>query len=215
MYAWDGVSFRLIGGQSGFGVYNAGNGLLLTGGVFRVDTLSIATILRLNKVRDSISGLLGNYALRTTTLTAGNGLLGGGDLSANRSFSVDTAIVLTRNNRNKLKDSVYASLNNYTPTSRNITTSFGLLGGGNLTTDRTISADSIALQTRLRGIKLVDSTMALVDAAYTPQTRDLTAGFGLLGGGNLSANRTFSADSFLISTRARTQKIADSILGIS
>ena len=162
LYLWDGAAFRLIGGQTGFGIYNAGNGLLLSGGFFRVDTTTISTILRLNKLRDSISSLLDSYALRTTTLSAGNGLLGGGDLSANRSFSVDTAIISTKNNRNKLKDSVYASLNNYTPTSRNITTSFGLLGGGNLTTDRTLSADSIALQTRLRGIKLVDSTMALV-----------------------------------------------------
>jgi hypothetical protein len=77
---------------SGAGTYQAGNGLVLTGNSFAVgqgtgvivnaanvavDTATIATVA-------SLSG----YVPTSRTVTAGNGLTGGGDLTANRSLAV-------------------------------------------------------------------------------------------------------------------------------
>lgn len=60
-----------------------------------------------------------NTVVRTTrTITAGTGLTGGGDLSADRELAVDSSVVRT---------------------SRSITAGTGLTGGGNLSADRTIS----------------------------------------------------------------------------
>jgi hypothetical protein len=51
-----------------------------TGVAHRADTTSYASTQTMDGLR----------ALKTTTITAGNGLTGGGDLSANRTFSLDT-----------------------------------------------------------------------------------------------------------------------------
>jgi hypothetical protein len=57
-------------------------------------------------------------ALATRNLTAGDGLTGGGNLTANRTFAVDSSVVRT---------------------SRTITAGDGLTGGGNFGDDRTIT----------------------------------------------------------------------------
>lgn len=60
----------------------------------------------------------------TITLTAGDGLAGGGTLAENRFFAVDTTVVRT---------------------TRNIATGTGINGGGNLSADRTLSIDIATL----------------------------------------------------------------------
>lgn len=102
------------------------------------------------------------------------------------------------------------------PSSRTITGGSGLAGGGDLTADRVIYlADGGVTYSKLADSGVVAGTygsssaipVLAVDAkgrvtsasttsinltGYVPTTRTITAGAGLTGGGDLSANRTFS-----------------------
>jgi len=104
------------------------------------------------------------------------------------------------------------------PASRSINTGGGLQGGGNLSQDRTLSiatggvtSDKLAnsgvtagtygsgalipvVTVSAKGLVTSVSTTALVISGYVPNTRQVIAGSGLTGGGNLQANRTFAVD---------------------
>lgn len=104
------------------------------------------------------------------------------------------------------------------PASREINTGGGLQGGGDLSADRTLSiatggvtpekladsgvvADTYGSGTMIPVLsidakgRIVDATeVALVISGYVPDTRQIIAGAGLTGGGNLQANRTLSVD---------------------
>lgn len=70
------------------------------------------------------------------TITAGTGLTGGGDLSANRSLAVaygTSAGTAAQGNDSRITGAA--------PSSRTITAGTGLTGGGDLTANRTLSAD--------------------------------------------------------------------------
>jgi len=102
------------------------------------------------------------------------------------------------------------------PASRLINTGGGLQGGGDLSQDRTLSIatggvtnDKLAVSgvtagtygsgalvpvvtVDSKGLVTSASTTALVISGYVPDTRQIIAGTGLTGGGNLQANRTIS-----------------------
>ena len=104
------------------------------------------------------------------------------------------------------------------PATRMINTGGGLQGGGNLSADRTLSiatagvtTDKIATTGVVAGtygsgteIPVVTvnaqgqvtsvTTASLVVSGYVPDTRQIIAGTGLSGGGNLQANRTLSVN---------------------
>lgn len=104
------------------------------------------------------------------------------------------------------------------PPTRSITAGTGLSGGGDFTADRTISvtpggigatqldttgvvagaygdASNIpTLTVDANGRVTSVTTSAVVALGYVPETRTLTAGTGLSGGGSLLANRTFSVN---------------------
>jgi len=104
------------------------------------------------------------------------------------------------------------------PASRLINTGGGLQGGGDLSQDRTLSIatggvtnDKLAVSGVTAGtygsgalvpVVTVDSkglvtsvsTTALVISGYVPDTRQIIAGSGLTGGGNLQADRTLAVD---------------------
>ena len=187
----------------------------------------------------------------TRTITAGTGLSGGGDLSANRTLSVSfgtssstacvgndsrlsnarTPTVHATTHGSSGSDPVYIEQNQVedlitdlaakAPTSRAINSGTGLTGGGDLSADRTLAvsfgtsgttacvgndsrlsnartptthasthtaggSDEIAVaQSQVTGL-----TTALSGKASTSTT--ITAGTGLTGGGDLSANRTLT-----------------------
>lgn len=99
---------------------------------------------------DTGTTLLTSYPLKTTTLTAGNGLTGGGDLSANRTFDLDDSHV--RGLLSATAPIQYASgtgvigfdvnttaLTQYVPITRQVIAGAGLTGGGALNTDITLN----------------------------------------------------------------------------
>jgi len=84
------------------------------------------------------------------------------------------------------------------PTTRLLTAGDGLTGGGNLSADRTFTLGTPTTLTTstTNAVTATSHTHALsitaADVGGVPTTRTLTAGTGLSGGGDLSANRTFN-----------------------
>lgn len=125
----------------------------------------------------------------TRDLTAGSGMTGGGDLSADRTFNVIGGTGITANADDIELDA--ANEMNVAHSGVNITAGAGLTGGGTIEATRTldvgagtgitVNADDVALDT--------SNTRNVDHAAVT-----FTAGVGLSGGGTLAANRTFNLD---------------------
>lgn len=111
------------------------------------------------------------------TITAGDGLSGGGDLSANRTVAVDGTVVRT---------------------SRTLTAGTGLTGGGDLSSNRTVSADiasqaeaetgtdNTKLMTPLRVAQsIVENVPAQTELTQTQVEDDTDTTFGLVSGERL------------------------------
>lgn len=113
------------------------------------------------------------------TISAGTGLVGGGDLSADRSLALSSTALAS-----------LALADTAVQPSRAITAGTGLTGGGSLAADRTISL-STATQ----------ASLALADSSVQP-TITISAGTGLTGGGTLAANRTIALSSASIASLA-------------
>ena len=175
MYRWTGRRWDLIGRGGSFGVYTAGNGLSLSGNTFSADTSSVglATRNRVKKVADSLGALISGTVPTSTSVSTSFGLEGGGTLATSLSLEADTLQLSTRAWRQKGVDSVRNLLNNYVLLTRNVTTGYGLSGGGNLTTDRVFIADTIALSSRAWRQKLADSLGGVI-ASITPDTLTLS-----------------------------------------
>lgn len=99
-------------------------------------------------------------------INTGGGLQGGGDLSANRTLSIATGGVTS----DKLAVSGVTA---------------GTYGSGALIPVVTVSS---------KGLVTSVTETALVISGYVPDTRQIIAGSGLTGGGNLQANRTLAVD---------------------
>ena len=155
---------------------------------------------------------LANYPM----LTAGDGLSGGGDLSSARSLSVDSSVVRT---------------------TRQINTNNGIIGGGNLSSNRTLSLDNTVLRTSSspqskQGPLSLGSTLDVSgkvtvsnDLAFTGQLTngtvpwvrltnypEINAGDGLVGGGDISSNKTLAVDGSVVRT-SLTINTQDGIIG--
>lgn len=153
--------------------------------------------LKINSNFKELYNALGNGSTLTfnknVTLTAGDGLTGGGDLSANRTFAVDssvarTSITITAGdgltgggnlsaNRSFAVDSSVAR----TSTSINTNSGSGLTGGGNLSASRNLAVDTTVLRTSggqtINGNLTVTGTLTAASVASSG-----TAGIVPIGG---------------------------------
>ncbi len=137
-------------------------------------------------------------AISTRNIGAGDGLSGGGDLTANRTLSVNSTVVRTTGNQTLAGTKTFSSpvvvaapldpthaatkgyvdsaivnigIGGYVPTSRTISTTNGITGGGDLTANRTLSLDSTVVRTTgdqiLAGIKTFSQGINLSGRTYT------------------------------------------------
>ena len=230
--AWEVVS----GGGGGGTVTSVATGTGLTGGPITVsgtvslDSASIASLLLADsslQSGDNVSELVNDAGYLTSlagavptsrVISAGTGISGGGDLSADRSFSLssgsiasllladsavqpgDLAVVATTGDYSDLiglptlGTMAAEDASDYTPTSGLGSAAFAS------TTSFATAAQGAAADTALQP---GDNVSALVnDAGYltslsgaVPTSRTITAGTGLSGGGDLSADRTISLSS--------------------
>ena len=78
------------------------------------------------------------------------------------------------------------------PVERTITAGNGLTGGGSLTTSRTLSLGTPSTISPDTTNNVTSSSHTHAVSGLVPSTREIKAGTGLTGGGNLSADRTLS-----------------------
>lgn len=132
-------------------------------------------------------------------ISAGAGLTGGGDLSADRTIDVvaaDSTITVTADaikaNVGTAAGTVAAGndarITGAVPSTRTLTAGTGLTGGGDLSANRTLNVN----------VGTTAGTVAAGDDARitgaVQNSRTITAGVGLTGGGDLSANRTLNVN---------------------
>jgi hypothetical protein len=127
----------------------------------------------------------------TVTITAGNGLTGGGDLSANRTLTVGTPSSLTATSTNAVTSTshTHAIDSTIARSARTITAGDGLTGGGDLSADRffsvvagdgisvgpsSVAVDSTVVRTTgtqsIGGVKGFDDQIFLNDVAVFAST---------------------------------------------
>lgn len=117
------------------------------------------------------------------SITAGTGLVGGGDLSADRSLAVDFAPAGTA----VADKAVRADDPRLAVASRSINAGTGLTGGGDLSATRTLAVD-FAANGEASDLKAVRAD----DARLAVSGRTVVAGSGLTGGGQLTGNVTLA-----------------------
>tara|TARA_R110001592_G_scaffold6330_6_gene34147 strand:+ start:11 stop:3613 length:3603 start_codon:yes stop_codon:yes gene_type:complete len=135
-------------------------------------------------------------ALKAITLTAGTGLTGGGDLTANRTFTTNDSQIVHDNL------SGFVANEHIDHSGVTLTAGAGLTGGGDITTSRTfnavggtgitVNANDIQTNDSEIDIHALSGYVANEHIDHTAVT--LTAGNGLSGGGDISASRTFALD---------------------
>lgn len=181
-----------------------GSGLSLSGTTLSASAAGID--------HDALSGFVADEHIAHSgiTLTAGAGLTGGGTIAASRSFAVGAGSGITVNADDVALDT--SSTRNVDHTGVNITAGEGLSGGGTIDASRTIDLDVSSLASFPGTIDTTNDLLVLYDASagthytvsvdevnssgtgFVAESRLLTAGNGLSGGGDLSADRTFTLD---------------------
>jgi hypothetical protein len=129
------------------------------------------------------------------TLTAGNGLTGGGDLTANRTVTMGTPTTLTGSTTNAVTTSSHTHEIDSTiaRSAITITAGNGLSGGGNLSANRTVTMGTpTSLTATSTNAVTTSSHTHEIDSTIARSAITVSAGNGLTGGGNLTANRTLT-----------------------
>jgi hypothetical protein len=149
-------------------------------------------------------------------ITAGNGLTGGGDLSADRTINLGTPTTITTATTNSTTSTshthaitISAADISAAPTTRLISAGVGMSGGGSLAADRTLTLGTPSTLTGATTNNVTGTThthqvtLTATDVGAAPTTRSISTGTGLTGGGNLTADRTISLNSASIASLAK------------
>lgn len=133
------------------------------------------------------------YVAPTRTITAGAGLTGGGDLSANRTLDVGVGTGISVAADAVSLDTAHAR--NVDHSGVVLTAGAGLTGGGDISLSRTFNVvGGTGIQANADNIELTAAaiaSLALADTAVQP-ARQVISGAGLTGGGDLSVDRTLA-----------------------
>lgn len=125
--------------------------------------------------------------LQTRNLTAGAGLTGGGDLTADRTFTVGAGTGITVNADDVALDTT--STRNTDHSGVSLTAGAGLTGGGDITANRTFDVGAgTGITVNANDVALDTANSRNVDHSAV----SISAGTGLTGGGTIAANRTLT-----------------------
>ena len=126
-----------------------GGGTIASTRTLSIDSASLLTYYNGVIVHDNLSGFVANEHIDHSgvTLTAGAGLAGGGDITTNRSFNIDSAQLLTYYNPILVHDNLtgFVANEHIDHSGVTLTAGIGLTGGGDITTNRTFTIDSSQL----------------------------------------------------------------------
>lgn len=193
----------------------------IAGVVKLIDTLTSTSTADAATAR-TVKALNDAKVEKSTVITAGNGLSGGGDLTAGRTLALGTPGKITASTTNsvtatshtheidnaslsvagivKLNDTLTSTSVTEAPTARQVKVlndtkadkSLSISVGWGLTGGGNLAAN----RTIELNLAQLDTRYAAsgVGGSYVPLTRSLIAGTGLSGGGDLSANRSFSVN---------------------
>lgn len=118
------------------------------------------------------------FVATSRQIISGNGLTGGGDLSADRTLAVGAGTGIIVNADDVALDTAHAR--NVDHSAISVLSGTGLTGGGTITTNRTLALDTTSARN-------TDHAAVAV-----------LAGTGLTGGGDLTASRTLSIDTTVV-----------------
>lgn len=130
-------------------------------------------------------------AASTLTLTAGAGLTGGGNLSANRTFDIGAGAGITVNADDIALDT--SSTRNTDHASVTLTAGVGLSGGGDLTASRTIDLENTAVTPATYGAANKSATIAVDQQGRITSASDTTITIAAVAGATPAANGTYLA----------------------
>lgn len=180
----------------------AGTNLSISGTTLSAPTATIEAAVN----HDNLVGFVANEHIDHTSVSilAGTALTGGGDISASRTLNVDETAINHDNLLGFVADEHVAH------SSVTMTAGTGLSGGGTIAASRTFNIDIPGTTLMPNTIDSAADTLLMYDASagthyrvtidnvtssdtgFVATGRTLTAGAGLTGGGDLSANRTFN-----------------------
>jgi hypothetical protein len=128
------------------------------------------------------------------TITAGNGLSGGGDLSADRTLTLGTPTSCTASSTNSVAASAHTHAIDSTiaRSAITITTGIGIVGGGNLTANRTFDLDTTAAGVGTYAfLENLSSTSRIHGDTLAGSSLEWTSVNGSIGGGGGSPAGTW------------------------
>jgi hypothetical protein len=186
-------------------------GVIKLGDLLSVNATGFVSVAESSIDIHNLSGYVANENIDHTsvTLTAGDGITGGGTIASNRTFTIQANTGITANSTGVFTNDseiVHDSLSGFEAnehinhTAVTLTAGNGLTGGGTIAASRTftigqgtgITVTANAIETNDSEIDH-DSLSGFVANEHINHTAvTLTAGNGLTGGGTIAASRTFA-----------------------
>jgi hypothetical protein len=189
------------------GVGLKGGGTIASTRDLAIDSAELLAYYNGSIVHDNLSGFVSNEHINHTsvTLTAGNGLTGGGNIASSRTFAVGAGTGITVNTNDIATNDgeiVHDNLSGFVANEHidhsgvSVTAGFGLTGGGTIASTRDLAIDSAELLAYFNGSIVHDNLSGFVANEHIDHSGvSITAGVGLAGGGTIASTRDLAIDS--------------------